>query len=189
MHRLDKDTSGILVLAKERHTAKQLTELFRARQTRKRYWALVVGVPDNLIGTISTPLGKRFYQGAEKMAVVTDEADGQSALTHYRVIASTQHVSWVELYPVTGRTHQLRVHMCSIGHPVYGDGKYGGKDAFISQHSLPSQLHLHSRYLSMPLPERTIKATAPLPAHMEESWHLCGFPMEDHGVSLLEITS
>jgi 23S rRNA pseudouridine955/2504/2580 synthase len=189
VHRIDRDTSGILLLAKNREDAAQLTDAFRDKQAKKIYWALVVGVPDEPIGTIDLPLGKRAQDGGiEKMSVVVDENDGQDAITHYRVVQSFGgRLSWLELRPVTGRTHQLRVHLNAIGHPIYGDGKYAGQRAFVTQPPLPKQLHLHARYLEIMRGDYRIRATAPLPWHMMESWEQLNFHADDDGVSLLEI--
>jgi 23S rRNA pseudouridine955/2504/2580 synthase len=187
-HRIDRDTSGILLLGKTRAFASRLTEAFRSKQARKLYWALVIGVPDQPIGSIDIPLGKRAHAGGkEKMSVVEDE-DGQDALTHYRVVQSFGgRLSWLELMPVTGRTHQLRVHLQAIGNPIYGDGKYAGQGAFVAQPPLERQLHLHARYLEIAGMSPRLQVTAPLPEHMMASWDMLGFHFEDDGVSLLEL--
>lgn len=187
VHRLDRDTSGVLLLGKDRKAAARLTEAFRDKETRKIYWALVMGVPDDPIGEINAPLGKRLHENIEKMSVVVDNEEGKDALTHYRVVqAFDHHMCWLELRPITGRTHQLRVHLSAIGHPIVGDGKYGGKSAFPSNVKLDKQLHLHSR--SIDIDALDIHVTAPMPEHMLRSWHMLGFSRKDHGVSLLEIT-
>ncbi len=189
VHRIDRDTSGILLLAKSREAAAHLTQAFQDKKARKLYWALVVGVPDRPIGTIELPLAKRDQGGGiQKMSVLVDRNEGQYALTHYRVVASfAGRVSWLELSPVTGRTHQLRVHLNAIGCPVYGDGKYGGADAFINQPPLDKKLHLHARYLEIDDPAYGLRAYAEMPAHMFNSWDTLGFPYKDDGVSLLEL--
>jgi 23S rRNA pseudouridine955/2504/2580 synthase len=190
VHRIDRDTSGILALAKTRESATILTDCFRDKSAVKLYWALVVGVPDQPIGTIDLPLGKRDVAGGvQKMSVVVDDEDGQDAVTEYRVVQSFGgRLSWLELRPVTGRTHQLRVHLSAIGHPIYGDGKYGGQAAFVNQPVLDKQLHLHARYLEIRHPkEYRLRVVAEMPYHMEDSWRALGFPPMDHGVSLLEL--
>jgi 23S rRNA pseudouridine955/2504/2580 synthase len=190
VHRIDRDTSGILALAKTRESAAVLTECFRDKSAVKLYWALVVGVPDQPIGSINLPLGKRDVAGGiQKMSVVVDDEDGQDALTEYRVVQSFGgRLSWLELRPVTGRTHQLRVHLSAIGHPIYGDGKYGGQAAFVNQPVLSKQLHLHARYLEIRTPKAyRLRCIAELPYHMEDAWRDLGFPMVDNGVSLLEL--
>ncbi len=187
VHRLDKDTSGILLIGKSREDAAFLTKAFRDKATRKLYWALVVGTPKEPVGTIELPLGKRYHDGKEKMSVVVDDNDGQQALTHYRVVETSGKLSWVELCPITGRTHQLRVHMAAIGHPIYGDGKYGGRQAFIDHDALSRQLHLHARHLALDEAGYRLRVTAPMPEHMRQAWDALNLPSEDQGVSLLEL--
>jgi 23S rRNA pseudouridine955/2504/2580 synthase len=190
VHRIDRDTSGILALAKTRESANVLTDCFKDKTVVKLYWALVVGVPDQPIGTINLPLGKRSVEGGiQKMSVVVDDEEGQDAITEYRVVQSFGgRLSWLELRPITGRTHQLRVHLSAIGHPIYGDGKYGGQAAFVNQPVLDKQLHLHARYLEIRHPHAyRMRAIAELPYHMEDSWRALGFPPMDNGVSLLEL--
>lgn len=187
VHRLDKDTSGVLLLGTSRSSAATLTEQFRARHSKKIYWALIAGVPDEPMGEINLPLGKKLADSVEKMSVVPDD-EGKQALTYYRVIESFEHhICWVELLPVTGRTHQLRVHMNAIGHPIIGDGKYGGRAAFPdAAKGLAKQLHLHARYLHLPH-VKYCRATANLPVHMQQSWDMLNFSNKDRGVSLLEM--
>ncbi len=182
-HRLDKDTSGLLLLARNSKSAARYTKAFAAKQTTKIYWALVMGSPELREGTIDLPIDKQPTGGGDKM-VVTDK--GKRAVTHYRVIdALGQNMSWVELMPVTGRTHQLRVHMMEIGHPIVGDGKYGGREAFPSDTAmrLSKKLHLHARRLIVP---DEFDLTAPLPEHMLESWKWLGLSKEDDGYSLAD---
>lgn len=126
VHRLDKDTSGVLLLARSANAAGYFSKAFSSRNARKVYWALVVGVPKAKEGLIKAPLAKQAGTGGEKMAV--DEANGQPAATRYRIIERAgQSAAWLELQPLTGRTHQLRVHCAEIlGCPIVGDGKYGG---------------------------------------------------------------
>ncbi len=169
VHRLDKDTSGVLLLARDARTADSLMKTFASKQAHKTYWALVAGVPNPPQGVINAPLAKTKRGGQELMAV---DAEGQKALTEYRVVEKLgKNLSWVELSPLTGRTHQLRVHMEHMGHPIYGDGKYGGREAFPEGLNLPKQLHLHSRRLIIP---GIIDVTAPLPPHMQQSWEMLG---------------
>ena len=131
VHRLDKDTSGILLVARTAGSAAFFSKRFSGRSAKKIYWALVVGVPDIYEGTIEAPLAKQPGTGGEKMHV--DMEEGQPAKTVYRVVERAGNAAaWVELQPFTGRTHQLRVHMAAIGHPIVGDGKYGGQDAFLT---------------------------------------------------------
>lgn len=173
VHRLDKDTSGVLVIARHAKAAAMLTRAFRARDGKKIYWALVAGVPEVADGTIKAALEKRPGRGGEKMEVTQD---GKWAMTHYSVLdRAGMEVAWVALRPVTGRTHQLRVHMAEAGHPVIGDGKYGGADAR-PVGGLQNRLHLHARAIRLPLADgRVLEAHAPLPDHMEDSFATLGF--------------
>ncbi|MDB5692751.1 MAG: RluA family pseudouridine synthase, partial [Alphaproteobacteria bacterium] len=131
VHRLDKDTSGVLLLARTARAAAFFSRAFSGRTARKVYWAMVVGVPEIRDGFIDLPLAKQPGSGGEKMHV--DEEEGLPAKTRYRLIdRAGSRAAWVELQPLTGRTHQLRVHMAAIGHPIVGDGKYGGQEAFLT---------------------------------------------------------
>ncbi len=193
VHRLDRDTSGILILGKSKIAAAELTAAFRHKNAQKIYYALVMGMPEQPVGTIELPLAKRNTKGGiEKMSVVID-GEGDEAITHYRIIATNERydISWLECMPITGRTHQLRVHLQAIGHPVYGDGKYGGRNAFHERIDLPKQLHLHSQHLrlnQLNLPNiRKYKFTAPLPPHFVESLGKLGFDSRDNGTSLLDV--
>ena len=180
VHRLDKDTSGILILARTRTASVYLTDLFRTRSVQKIYWGLVVGVPTPRAGTIEKALIKGEGRGGEKMRV--DDLDGKPAETHYRVIDTAevegvgQKVSWLELEPKTGRTHQLRVHCASIGMPILGDGKYGGAQAYLTGLPNTRKLHLHAKFISLTLPSGTpLRLEAPLPPLMEETWNWLKF--------------
>jgi 23S rRNA pseudouridine955/2504/2580 synthase len=190
VHRLDKDTSGILLLARTRESAKALTEAFRARDTRKIYWAAVAGVPQPRMGTIRYGLVKAPGHGRggenEKMRCVhPDEVDAtpdaRRATTDYAVLSALgTRASWCALVPVTGRTHQLRAHMAEIGHPIVGDGKYGGSgqenqgDGWGAQlgGEISRKLHLHARSLTLthPVTGGRLHLTAPLPEHMARTW-------------------
>ncbi|NET71209.1 MAG: RluA family pseudouridine synthase [Sphaerospermopsis sp. SIO1G2] len=190
VHRLDKDTSGILLIGKDKYAATQLTDAFRHKDAQKTYWALVAGIPASPIGQIDVPLGKRYHQGKEKMSVVVDDEAGKDALTHYRIVETShdERYSWVELCPITGRTHQLRVHMAAIGHPIIGDYKYGGRQADICfNHHKETRLHLHARALRLHKGDIALDVRAPLPPHMQGSWETLDFPTKDLGVSLWEI--
>jgi 23S rRNA pseudouridine955/2504/2580 synthase len=190
VHRLDKDTSGALVLARTPAMATKLTEAFRHRNTRKIYWALVAGVPVPYLGEIKYGLVKAMGRGkggeGEKMIAVhprdvdsTEGAKRASSLyaTLYRV---GSRASWVAMEPLTGRTHQLRVHMAEIGHPIVGDGKYGGSgqenmgDGWGAQLGgvISKKLHLHARRIAFehPVTKKELSVTAPLPEHMKNSW-------------------
>lgn len=165
VHRLDRDTSGVLLLARSARGAAALTRAFRDKSTRKLYWALVAGRPAMREGIIDAPLGKRPGRGGEKMQI--DPQAGKSARTVYRVLQAAQkRAAWVALSPLSGRTHQLRVHCLSLGTPIVGDGKYGGRAAFID--GVAGQLHLHARAIDFPHPAtgQRVVVDAPLPAHM-----------------------
>ena len=170
VHRLDKDTSGVLVLARSANAATRLMRSFSDKSAEKVYWALIKGVPELKQGKIDLPLAKQEEGDVEKVAI--DEEDGKRAVTYYKVIdILSKTLSWVELMPITGRTHQLRVHMSAIGHPILGDGKYGGKEAFIDGMGISRKLHLHARRIKIP---NMLDVTAPLPPHMQNSWDNLG---------------
>lgn len=177
VHRLDKDTSGVLLLARNAVTARQLTAQFREQDVVKRYWALVVGIPSPAAGRVDLPLAKTPGRGGEKMRPAKE--DGLSAVTQYAIVDQAgQRAAWLTLNPLTGRTHQLRVHCTVLGTPIVGDGKYGGTEAFIG--GLSNKLHLHARSVTFPHPisgER-INVTAPLNGHCAESWATLGFAPE-----------
>lgn len=174
VHRLDKDTSGALLVARTARSAGHFAKAFSGRTAKKIYWALVVGVPDIEEGTIDAPLAKQPGTGGEKMHI--DEEHGLPAKTRWRVIDNAgNRAAWVELQPLTGRTHQLRAHMAAIGHPIVGDAKYGGPDAFLTG-GISRKLHLHARRLRIDAPQGgKIDVTAPLPTHLAESLGTLGF--------------
>lgn len=176
VHRLDKDTSGVLLVARTPGSAAFFSRRFSGRSARKIYWALVVGVPEVSEGTIDAPLAKQPGSGGEKMHI--DEENGQIAKTRYRVVERAgNRAAWVELEPLTGRTHQLRVHMAAMGHPIVGDGKYGGPDAFLTG-SVSRKMHLHARRLIIDEPGGgTIDVTAELPTHFAASMEQMGFDL------------
>ncbi|SMQ62297.1 ribosomal large subunit pseudouridine synthase C [Altererythrobacter xiamenensis] len=181
VHRLDKDTSGVLLVARTPGSAASYSKRFSGRSARKIYWALVVGVPDIREGTIDAPLAKQPGTGGEKMHV--DEEGGQRAVTRYRVVETAgKRAAWVELEPLTGRTHQLRVHLAAIGHPIVGDGKYGGQDAFLTG-SVSRKMHLHARRLVIPQPAEggkpggKLDVTADLPEHFAGTMEHLGFDL------------
>jgi 23S rRNA pseudouridine955/2504/2580 synthase len=178
VHRLDKDTSGVLLVARTPGSAAFFSRRFAGRSAKKIYWALVIGVPEVADGTIEAPLAKQPGTGGEKMHVDTE--GGQPAKTRYRVVdRAGNRAAWVELQPLTGRTHQLRVHMAAIGHPIVGDGKYGGQDAFLTG-SISRKMHLHARRLIIDTPDTgedggTLDVTAELPEHFAASMEQLGF--------------
>jgi len=174
VHRLDKDTSGVLLLARTSRAAAHFAKAFSSRTARKIYWALVAGVPSIEDGMIELPIGKQPGSGGEKMHVDTKE--GSPARTRYRVIEQAgNRTCWVELQPYTGRTHQLRVHMAAIGHPIIGDGKYGGIEAFLTG-DISRKMHLHARRMKVDHPDGgAIDVIAELPQHFAESLKNLGF--------------
>lgn len=174
VHRLDKDTSGLLLLARSARAAAFFSRMFATGAARKTYWALAMGHPVPESGQIDAPLGKQAGTGSEKRCV--DVKDGRPARTRYRVVDTVgDRASWLELQPLTGRTHQLRVHCLAIGHPIVGDGKYGGRDAFLTG-GISRKLHLHARRLRIPHPDGgRLDISAPLPQHMQDSFTLLGF--------------
>jgi 23S rRNA pseudouridine955/2504/2580 synthase len=174
VHRLDKDTSGVLLVARTAGSAAFFSKRFSGRSAKKIYWALVVGVPDVSEGMIDAPLAKQPGTGGEKMHV--DEENGQPARTRYRVVERAGNAAaWVELEPLTGRTHQLRAHMAAIGHPIVGDGKYGGQAAFLTG-SVSRKMHLHARRLIIDHPGGDkLDVTAELPEHFAASMEQLGF--------------
>jgi 23S rRNA pseudouridine955/2504/2580 synthase len=175
VHRLDRETSGCLLIAKTRFAATALTGSFRHRSARKIYWALVAGVPKPKQGRISTYLAKEESEDDTIMRVAKHGDEGAShAVTYYAVVeASAQKLAWVSLKPVTGRTHQLRAHMAHIDHAIVGDPKYFNKENWELPGGLQKRLHLLARRIVIPHPRGgVIDATAPLPPHMLQSWNL-----------------
>ena len=163
VHRLDKDTSGLMVVAKNDRAQRALQRQLKDRDVRKTYLALVRGVPAPREGTSAAPIG-RHPKNRKKMAVV---ADGREATTRYRVreeIAGGQY-SLLEVEPVTGRTHQIRVHLAAVGHPVVGDATYGRPSAAVGRQFL----HAHKLAFGMPLGGRTVEFESPLPADLREA--------------------
>jgi len=177
VHRLDKETSGCLLVAKTRFAASALTGSFRHRSARKIYWALVAGVPKPKQGRISTFLAKDESEEDSIMRIAEHGDEGAShAVTYYAVVeTSAQKLAWVSLKPVTGRTHQLRAHMAHIDHAIVGDPKYFNKENWELPGGLQKRLHLLARRIVIPHPRGgVIDATAPLPPHMLQSWNLLG---------------
>ena len=175
VHRLDRDTSGVLLLARSAAAARTLGNLFKDRETEKTYWALVAGRPETDEGTIDLPLAKRPGNVGERVRV--DHQEGRHTVSRYRVVDSAgDKVSWLELTPLTGRTHQLRVHCAAMDCPILGDGKYGGSEAFLSGFDLAKRVHLHACAIALPRSKgETLVIEAPLPRELIESWRVFGF--------------
>lgn len=180
VHRLDRDTAGVLLLARTAEAARHLGASFKKNEPRKIYWALVAGTPAKLRGAIDAPLGKERFGQSEKMT--TTAADARPALTRWMKVASKgREVTWLALRPMTGRTHQLRAHCHALGHPILGDGKYGGRRAFPEKLELPKQLFLLAREIALPHPEdgTTLRVQAPLPPHFHAAFDNLGFDPGD----------
>jgi len=198
VHRLDKDTSGVLLLARTGRAAAALTRAFQSKQTRKIYWALVAGHPEQMVGTIKFGLVKQAGHGphgeGEKMicvppAEVETTPGAKRAISDFVVIETVgKRATWVGLVPVTGRTHQLRAHMAAIGCPIIGDGKYGGS-AQVNEGEgwgagiggdLSRKMHLHARSISLRHPStgKEMFFEAPLPDHMQRTWDYFGWNLK-----------
>ena len=176
VHRLDKDTSGILLLGRSANAAAKLAEAFASREAKKVYWALVYGKPKLLSGKIDAPLAKMSGEkGGEQMRV--DFENGQKAQTLYHVIDSlARKVSWLEMMPLSGRTHQLRVHCLTLNTPIVGDGKYMDKTRETMGLKDEDRLHLHARAIKIPHPRKgTLEIYAKIPQHIKDSFEFLGF--------------
>ncbi|MBY5335731.1 RluA family pseudouridine synthase [Rhizobium leguminosarum] len=181
VHRLDRDTSGVLVIARTRGAAQKLTAAFRERDTKKTYWALVKGVPRKHEDKISTWLVKEPTVDGDRMRIAKHGEDGADhAVSFYRVLeTAAQNLAWLEMEPYTGRTHQLRVHALHIGHPIIGDPKYFDEDPnWDFPGGVQKKLHLHARRIDIPHPSGgRLRVTAPLPSHMVQTWNLLGLDL------------
>ena len=178
VHRLDKDTSGVLLLARSAADAARLTAAFRAREAEKLYWAVTAGAPEPPSGRIAQPLAKRGRPGDERVAV---DADGKRAVTDYESLARAgKRAARLALRPQTGRTHQLRAHLAAIGCPILGDGKYGGRAAFLEGIGLEPRLHLHARAIALDHPRGRgrLDVEAPAPRLLRTAFRLLGLEVQ-----------
>jgi 23S rRNA pseudouridine955/2504/2580 synthase len=182
VHRLDRDTSGALLLARTPGTAAKLAAGFRGRDIEKTYWAVVAGRPVPVEGRIDMPLIRIGGTRGERTAPAErDDPEGARAVTDYRTLDhAAQKLAWLELKPLTGRTHQLRVHCVAIRAPILGDVKYAEPDqnnAFAATvEGLPKELHLHARRLELRHPAGgRLVVEADLPPHMKATFQMLGF--------------
>ena len=176
VHRLDRDTAGVLVIARTRSAAAFLGKAFKDRRTRKTYWALVKGVPKRSSGRISTYVVRD--EGAERMRVAKHgEPEADHAVSTYATVDQAgSRLAWLLMRPVTGRTHQLRLHAAHIGHPIIGDAKYFDVENWEFPGGIQNRLHLLARRIEIPHPDGgKIDVSAPLPPHMQQSWAVLGF--------------
>lgn len=180
VHRLDRDTSGVLLVARTSQAAAGLSRALAGRDASKIYWALVKGVPKQKHGIVKAALAKEGVRGKGERMTVSEDDDAKFALTEYAVMGQAgQEFAWVAARPVTGRTHQIRVHLASLGTPIVGDFKYGGTDAK-GKGAIVDKLHLHARSIDIPRPDGgRLQVTAPLSPHMMKSWELLGFDAND----------
>jgi 23S rRNA pseudouridine955/2504/2580 synthase len=180
VHRLDRDTSGVLLVARTSQSAAGLSRALASRDASKVYWALVKGVPKQKHGIVKAALAKEGVRGKGERMTVSEEDDAKFALTEYAVMAQAgQEFAWVAARPVTGRTHQIRVHLASLGTPIVGDFKYGGVDAK-GKGAIVDKLHLHARSIDIARPDGgRLQVIAPLSPHMLKSWELLGFDPDD----------
>jgi len=175
IHRLDKDTSGVLLLARSSNVAREMGKIFQGRAIRKIYWALTVPAPEINSGEIKAPIMKAGGLGKEKMVV---HEEGQHAVTLFDIVdRAHKQMAFVAFWPRTGRTHQIRVHATHMGCPILGDGKYGGQDAMIDGIDHVRRVHLHARSISFkhPRTNKQIEIDAPLADDLLKSWRDFGF--------------
>ena len=178
VHRLDRDTSGCLIVAKTKQAASHFGEVFRSRSARKIYWAIVAGNPHPQQGEISCFLARQSTDDGEQMAVVKNGTPGaQHSMSYYSTTdTASRRFAWVTLKPVTGRTHQLRVHMAQLGTPIIGDPRYFNIENWQGAPGLSYGLHLHARRIAIPLRNgQRLDLSAPLPPHMRHSFETLGF--------------
>jgi RluA family pseudouridine synthase len=171
-HRLDRDTSGCLVLGRHPQALRRLMALFAAGSVEKIYWAVVEGAPPGLSGVVEQPILKVRRSGSWQMIA---DPGGQAAVTEWRVLGRDEDTAWLELKPRTGRTHQIRIHCAGLGCPVLGDGAYGARPG------VGERLHLHARRVGFRLgpKELAIDVVAAPPLHMRLALTACGYVVEE----------
>jgi len=182
VHRLDKETSGILMIARTQKAARLMGEMFRDKTIRKYYWALTIGVPDPMQGVVTTFIDKEDEDGYEKMATNKKEK-GKKSVTYYSVMENAgRKLAWVAFWPRTGRKHQIRLHSLEMKTPLLGDYKYCMEQEILEGESeLPKRLYLHARRIIMrhPITQKKLDITAPLGDEMKKAWKFFGFPVND----------
>jgi 23S rRNA pseudouridine955/2504/2580 synthase len=180
VHRLDRDTSGVLMIARTAQAASGLSASLALRDTSKVYWALTCGVPKQKHGVVKAALAKEGIRGKDERMALSEDDDAKFALTEYAVMGTAgTEFAWVAARPITGRTHQIRVHLASLGTPIVGDFKYGGTDSR-GRGDIADKLHLHARSIDIGRPDGgRLQVTAPLSPHMVKSWRLLGFDPDD----------
>jgi 23S rRNA pseudouridine1911/1915/1917 synthase len=177
VHRLDKETSGLIVVAKNERAHRWLQEQFKSRQVEKIYLALVDGKPPTPSGRVEAPIGRSATH--RKLMAVVPPGKGREAVSEYRTLESFPQHTLLEIHPLTGRTHQIRVHLASLGTPIVGDFKYGGNESR-GKGAVADKLHLHARTIDIAHPDGgRLRVVAPLPEHMKKTWDLFGFNAND----------
>jgi 23S rRNA pseudouridine955/2504/2580 synthase len=185
IHRLDKDTSGVLLLARNAKAANIFTSLFRQKLVEKVYWALVEGVPRKKEGIVESYIGKldiwrpNFQKDLDREKRSWNKENTKKALSYYRVIKQVgSQYAWLQLKPATGRTHQLRIHCAKLGTMIVGDRKYRNSQSGNFKDSIDSEkLFLHAKSLTFmhPVSKKTTVIEAELPKHMSLAWKRFGW--------------
>lgn len=177
VHRLDRDTSGVLLLARSLDMATKLGKALAGRNIRKIYWAVTIPAPEMNEGTVNAPLAKGT--GPKKDMMIVDEENGKRSMTDFRVIERAgKTAAFVAFWPRTGRTHQIRVHAALAGFPLLGDDKYGEGKAILEGVETARRLHLHAHRVIFTHPGtgKTVDISAPLPDDLKITWKALGFP-------------